>query len=129
MKQATTNSASVYRNLSEEFLADEGCYILEISNHPDDPAASLARARVEVGKTTAWHYLRDTVERYIILQGSGYVEVGNESAEVAIGDVVIIPAGVRQRIKNTGDDELIFNCICTPRFRPENYQTLTDTPS
>jgi mannose-6-phosphate isomerase-like protein (cupin superfamily) len=35
--------------------------------------------------------------------------------------VVVIPAGVRQRIENIGPGDLIFLCICTPRFCVENY--------
>ena len=45
------------------------------------------------------------------------VEVGDlMSVLVGPGDVVRIPAGVAQRIGNTGDDQLIFYAICTPRF-------------
>jgi mannose-6-phosphate isomerase-like protein (cupin superfamily) len=39
-------------------------------------------------------------------------------------DVVSIPAGVRQRISNTGIDDLVFLAICTPRFVKENYVEL-----
>ena len=59
-----------------EFFTPEGCYILELSNSAEDPAASIARARVTPGATTRWHRVRDTVERYVILEGEGRVEVG-----------------------------------------------------
>ena len=42
--------------------------------------------------------------------------------EVQAGDVVLIPPSVRQRIANTGAGDLVFLAICTPRFRPENYE-------
>ena len=32
-----------------EFWFEEGCFITELSNTPDDPAVSVARARVPVG--------------------------------------------------------------------------------
>jgi hypothetical protein len=54
------------QNLSDEFYAPEKCYITELSNRPDDPDASIARARVEPGVTTRWHRLAETVERYYI---------------------------------------------------------------
>ena len=108
-----------------ELLTAERCWILECQNTPDDPAVSIARARVEHGVTTAWHVVDGTVERYVIVEGRGRVEVGEMApAEVGPGDVVVIPAGVRQRIANIGDSDLIFYCVCTPRFEQKNYRGL-----
>jgi mannose-6-phosphate isomerase-like protein (cupin superfamily) len=110
---------------SREFYTPEGCYILELSNSAEDPAASIARARVAPGGTTRWHRVRDTVERYLILEGKGLVEVGNlPPREVNPGDVVLIPSSSRQRITNTGVQDLVFFCVCTPRFIPEAYEDL-----
>ena len=39
-------------------------------------------------------------------------------------DVVTIPAGQAQKITNTGTKSLVFLCICTPRFKQENYINL-----
>ena len=44
-----------------------------MSNDDSDPELSIARARVEPGATTKWHRVRDTVERYVILDGQGRV--------------------------------------------------------
>ncbi len=108
---------------SQEYYFHEGCHILELSNSPDDDEASIARARVEPGKTTRWHRLNGITERYIILQGTGLVEVGDLSAEtVTAGSVIIIPSMQPQRIKNTGTDDLIFLAICSPRFQPACYE-------
>lgn len=111
-----------------EYFTSEQCHILEIGNHPDDPAVSVARARVEPGVTTRWHRLRGTVERYCILSGQGRVEVGDLAPTVVgPGDYVLIPAGVRQRITNCGTDDLVFLAICSPRFRAEVYEELDDS--
>lgn len=108
---------------SAEILTDERCYILELSNAPDDPELSIARARVLPGVATRWHRVMDTVERYVILDGEGRVEVGElPPQDVQAGDVVLIPPSVRQRITNTGAGDLVFLAICTPRFRPEAYE-------
>ena len=105
-----------------EYYFREGCFITELSNGPQDPAVSLARARVEPGRTTAWHALRDTVERYLILDGQGLVEVGDLSPrQVGPSDVVLIPAGCRQRVTNTGTTDLVFLAVCSPHFSPESY--------
>lgn len=108
-----------------EYFFKEGCHIVEVSNSEDDPELSVARARLEPGKTTAWHRLSHCTERYVIIAGKGFVEVGEyEPYQVKVGDVVIIPAGVRQRIHNAEADDLHFLALCTPRFKPEYYEAL-----
>jgi mannose-6-phosphate isomerase-like protein (cupin superfamily) len=108
-----------------EFLTAERCFILEIYNTSNDETLSIARARVPPGVTTALHAVEGTTERYIIAEGRGRVEVGEmPSAEVGPGDVVVIPPGTRQRIRNLGSTDLIFYCVCTPRFRRKNYRSL-----
>ncbi|MGI9221931.1 MAG: cupin domain-containing protein [Woeseiaceae bacterium] len=110
---------------SEEFYTEERCHILELANSDSDAGLSIARIRVEPGVTTALHSIIDTVERYVILSGSGRVAVeGLEAQDVQRNDVVIIPAGATQRITNTSDTELIFLVICTPRFEQARYQHL-----
>ncbi|MEQ8953739.1 MAG: hypothetical protein RL120_06355 [Gammaproteobacteria bacterium] len=53
------------------------------------------------------------------------MELGErEPRQVSAGDVVIIPAGVRQRIHNRGAQDLLFLAICSPRFAEHNYRSL-----
>jgi mannose-6-phosphate isomerase-like protein (cupin superfamily) len=112
-------------NLEQEYYTEENCHITEVSNGSADPELSIARARVEPGVTTRWHRLRDTTERYVIVSGTGRVEVGDLTPqEVSPGDVVIIPALRPQRISNTGADDLIFLAICSPRFKAECYEDI-----
>lgn len=116
-------------NPGAELYTPEGCYIIEISNTPDDPDVSMARARVAPGVTTRWHRLAGTAERYVILEGRGRVEVGSfPPQDVSVGDVVLIPPSCRQRITNIGQGDLIFLAVCTPRFRPEAYEDIDDSP-
>lgn len=117
------NEADALKKAKEEYFFEvEGCYITEISNSDDDPELSIAKARVPQGITTAWHRLSNTTERYYILEGIGLVEVGQGSPyEVTVGDVVIIPVRQRQRIKNIGEQDLVFLALCTPRFEVQNY--------
>ena len=112
-------------DIADEYFFAEGCFITELSNSPNDPGLSIARARLEPGKTTRWHSLVDTAERYVIVQGSGEVQLGKSvPTAVAAGDVVIIPPGVPQRIKNSGQTDLLFLAICTPRFEQAAYTDL-----
>lgn len=118
--------AAIYKtHLEEEFDTPEKCFIVEVLNNANDPELSIARARVEPGVTTAWHYLRGTAERYYILEGSGRVEVGDlPPQQVGVGDIVLIPPDCPQRISNIGDHDLVFLAICTPRFHQKNYLNL-----
>ncbi len=108
-------------NPATEFYTTEGCHIIEILNQADHEDVSIARARVEPGVTTRWHTV-EAREIYYLLAGQGRAEVGEEALLVGPGDAVSIPAGVRQRIANTGSKDLVFLCVCTPRFRVEGYR-------
>jgi mannose-6-phosphate isomerase-like protein (cupin superfamily) len=111
---------------SKEYFFQEGCYINELSNHTQDGALSIARARVEPGVTTRLHRLQRSAERYCIISGVGVVEVeGLSPQRVVAGDVVLIPPGAAQRITNSGSEELIFLALCTPRFQQSDYIALT----
>ncbi|HWU81988.1 MAG TPA: cupin domain-containing protein [Methylophilaceae bacterium] len=111
-----------------EFFTPERCYILELSNTPEDAALSIARARVLPGVSTRWHRVIDTAERYVILEGHGQVEVKDLGSQaVKPGDVVIIPAGYPQRITNPGESDLVFLALCTPRFEQANYLDIEDS--
>ena len=113
----------------KEFYTPEGCYINELSNTDADPDASIARARVPAGTMTRWHRLAGIAERYVVLSGSGTVEVADLPAQrVGPGDVVLIPPGSRQRIASENTGDLVFLAICTPRFRPEAYEDIDPRP-
>ena len=55
------------------------------------------------------------------------MEIGDLApAEVATGDIVLIPPMCRQRITNTGSRDLVFLAICTPRFSIDSYAEIKD---
>lgn len=109
----------------EETLTAERCHILETWNRANDPQLSVARARLPPGVTTRWHRLQGIAERYLILSGQGLAEVeGMEPAAVQTGDLIYIPAEHAQRICNTGEDDLLFYALCTPRFRWTAYEDI-----
>ncbi len=113
----------ISKSSKAEFYTNERCHIIEYSNSDDDPDLSIARTRVEPGVTTRWHRLIGTCERYTIINGTGRMEIDDLPAEdVSPGDTVLIPPMCKQRISNTGLEDLVFLAICTPRFRQEAYQ-------
>lgn len=110
----------------EEYFYKEGCYIEEWSNNENQPAMSIAQVRVEPGQATQLHALKDTTERYVILEGSARVTVGDREWHVTAKDVVTIDANVAQRIHNLEQADLIFLAICSPRFEIENYIDMSE---
>ena len=118
-------AALLRSNPAAEYFTPELCFINELSNSANDPELSIARARVAAGVTTRWHRLKDTAERYVILEGRGRMEVGDlPPQDVGPGHVVLIPPLCRQRITNLGNHDLVFLALCTPRFRPEAYEDI-----
>jgi len=107
-----------------EIWTGERCYISELVNDDAWPEFSIARTRVEPGVTTQLHAL--TVhEVYVIESGTGLMMVGDDAPfPVGPGDVVTIPKQVSQSIENTGPDDLIFVCVCTPKFSQKCYASL-----
>ncbi|MGB3500780.1 MAG: cupin domain-containing protein [Mesorhizobium sp.] len=109
-----------------EFWTDERCYITELHNSALSPESSLAVARVEPGVTTQLHRLDAITERYIVRKGSGVVEVDGVEQVLNTGDQAVIPANAAQRIRNIGESDLEFYCLCTPRFVPESYVNMEE---
>ncbi|HLN44940.1 MAG TPA: cupin domain-containing protein [Candidatus Sulfotelmatobacter sp.] len=105
----------------KEIETSENCSIMETWS---SDKVSIARARVKPGLTTEAHYLKNVDEIYIIVKGKGSVKAGDlEVATVIAGDTVFIPAGVWQQITNVGKTDLVFYCVCTPRFTQESYHS------
>lgn len=103
----------------QETETSENCSIMETWS---SDKVSIAQARVKPELTTEAHYLENVDEIYIIVKGKGKVKVGNlEPAIVTAGDTVFIPAGTWQQITNVGKMDLVFYCVCTPRFTQECY--------
>lgn len=110
--------------MSQEVWTDERCFITELINDDSHAGASLARCRVTPGTLTQNHSL--TVDEwYVLLEGEGMMYLGSNSPfRVCPGDTVHIPAGTAQQIRNTADVDLVFHCLCMPRFVPESYRSL-----
>ena len=91
---------------------------------------SIAQARVKPGITTSAHHLVGVNEIYIVTSGEGQVDVGDlRPTKVTTGDLIIIPADVSQRISNIGKTDLVFYCICTPKFTAESYRDNEESKS
>jgi mannose-6-phosphate isomerase-like protein (cupin superfamily) len=111
------------RETKPEAWTRERCFVTELVNDDAWPEFSLARCRVEPGVTTELHVL-SVHEVYVIQSGRGLMRVGNEAPfDVAAGDSVTIPQQTRQCITNTGAEDLVFLCVCAPRYIEEYYKS------
>lgn len=94
--------------------------------HPDKvPEAaglscSIAHAIVPPGESTLPHVLVYSTELYYILSGTGEMYIGDDHAPVHAGQIVLIPPGSRQCIGNTGNGNLVFLCIVTPKWQADD---------
>ncbi len=91
--------------------------------YPFSGRYSLAHAIVNPGHASARHRL-STVEVYYILQGTGKMHVGDETATVSAGDAIEIPPGSVQWIRNTGKTDLAFLCIVDPAWQEVDEEVL-----
>lgn len=119
-------AGKVFTGDNTEYRTRERCYIRELVNHASIAEFSLAEARVEPGVLTELHRLA-VEEWYVIRAGEGRLTTGRgKPVSVRRGDFVRIPAGTSQQIENTGSEDLIFECVCMPRFTPGCYEPLEE---
>jgi len=77
---------------------------------------SLAEAWLDPGQATARHYHARTEELYVLLDGSGEMEVDGDRRAVGPGDAVLIPPGAWHQIRASEDAPLRFLCCCAPPY-------------
>ena len=109
-----------------EIQSGDGCQLRQLFNPLQDDLGlgySFAIARLGPGESATLHRLKSS-EVYYILTGRGELEIDGESVEVLPGQAVYVPPEARQRIRNTGEDELGFICIVDPAWRLEDEEIL-----
>jgi mannose-6-phosphate isomerase-like protein (cupin superfamily) len=80
---------------------------------------SLAEATLAPGQATERHYHAATEELYVVLEGTGEIEVEGDRREVAPGEAVLIAPGAWHRIR-AGGSELRFLCCCAPPYSDDD---------
>jgi mannose-6-phosphate isomerase-like protein (cupin superfamily) len=121
------------RNLAEvpPFITKDGSEIRELLAHRNSCIRhqSLAEARLPSGAQTTPHYHQRTEEIYFILEGSGIVQIGDQSRTVGPGDAIAIPPGAVHTIRNTGTGLLRFLCCCAPAYEHEDTVLVAAAPA
>lgn len=108
---------TVYRQIAP-YVTKDGSEIRELAGIPTGNAEnqSLAEATVPAGGETEEHYHGVTEEIYLFTSGSGRMRLGDDESDVAVGDTVVIPPGVRHKLWNTGSEPLKLLCCCSPAY-------------
>jgi mannose-6-phosphate isomerase-like protein (cupin superfamily) len=98
---------------AEPFVTKDGSTIRELHH---TALQSLAEATLEPDQATERHYHRATEEIYVVVKGSGELEVDGVTQRVRPGDAILIPPGAWHTLVNNGTSELRFLCCCAPPY-------------
>ena len=98
------------------------CELLHPDKHPGAAglSCSVAHAIVPPKESSLPHILEKSTELYYILSGCGEMHIGDETAQVRPGQIILIPPRKRQYIRNTGTDDLVILCIVAPKWQADD---------
>jgi quercetin dioxygenase-like cupin family protein len=68
----------------------------------------------EPGQEHAAHAHQGQDKLYLVLEGSGEIQVGDDTQTLAAGDAAFAPSGVVHAIRNTGGQRLIVMAVLGP---------------
>ena len=68
----------------------------------------------EPGQEHALHAHEGQDKLYLVLEGSGTVQVGDQSELLSAGDAAFAPSGVAHAIRNTGPGRLVVMAVLAP---------------
>lgn len=100
---------------------DEKIIVPKESPFNFDSVFNLGEVIVSPGVKTSKHIL-GVNERYLVFGGPAAMFLDDERYSVTTGNIVHIPSGTIQSIKNTSQQPLRFYCLCTPPFTPDTYK-------
>lgn len=95
-----------------EVVKDNETYLLKDNRTLNNLV--LSSTKLYQGQSTRGHRHAGQEEVYFFVQGHGEMIVGNETDQsfpVGPGDIVLIPDGAFHRVINTGEMNLVFNCV------------------
>jgi mannose-6-phosphate isomerase-like protein (cupin superfamily) len=106
------------RDDADPFTTADGSTIRVLLDADTAGAAnqSLAEAWLEPGQATQRHYHAASEELYVLLDGSGEMELDGERVAVGPGDAILIPPGARHQITAGAAAPLRFLCCCAPAY-------------
>jgi mannose-6-phosphate isomerase-like protein (cupin superfamily) len=106
------------------FITADGSAIRELAGRAGTGAdarhQSLAEATLEPGGETAEHFHPQAEELYYFVGGEGRMRLGDQEAEIGLGDCVMIAPGTPHKLWNTGPGQLVLLCCCAPGYSDDD---------
>jgi mannose-6-phosphate isomerase-like protein (cupin superfamily) len=102
-----------------KIVTPHGETIYELTGKAVVPQAanhSVAHVVITPQGTSLRHFHRRTEESYYIMSGEAFVEIGDESATLRAGQIVLIPPTMPHKVYNTGDHDLVMLVSCAPAW-------------
>jgi len=108
------------------YITKDGSLVRELM-HPaahKNTKQSLAQAIIPVGTRTRLHRHIHSEEIYHITSGQGRMTLADEVFNVSSGDTLCIEPGILHCIENTGDQDLVVLCCCSPAYSHDDTEML-----
>ena len=81
---------------------------------------SIALATVKPGKKTLRHIHETSTEFYYVTRGVGVIQLNSRKEPLEQNTLVYMPAKTKHTVTNTGKEDLLILCICTPPYTHED---------
>ena len=81
---------------------------------------SIALATVKPGKKTLRHTHETSTEFYYITRGVGTIQLNSKKEPIEENTLIYIPAKTKHTVTNTGKEDLLILCICSPPYSHED---------
>src|SRR5262245_14261541 len=82
-------------------------------------ATCQAEATLDPRQATRRHYHARSEEIYLILSGSGALEVDGDTRRVVVGDAILIPPGSWHQLTADADGTTLL-CCCVPPYSDQD---------
>ena len=121
-------SIVTHREDCAPFITKDGSTIRELMAYRNSECrgTSLAEATLPPGIKTECHVHPKVEEVYYFLRGRGRILAGDEYFDVGPGMSIVHLSGVRHQTWNTGEEPLVFLCLCHPAYEHDDTVILPD---
>ena len=96
-------------NIDGEVVKDNETYLLKDNTSLKNLVVSSTT--LHPGKSTRGHSHRGKEEVYMIMSGTGRMQLDDKEFDIAGGEMVLIEDGAFHRVHNTGEIDLYMVCI------------------
>ena len=96
-------------NIDGEVVKDNETYILKDNTSLNNFV--ISSTTLHAGKSTKGHNHDGKEEVYLIISGTGKMDLDEKTIPIEGGDMILIEDGVFHRVHNTGEVDLYMVCI------------------